>query len=343
MNFRKNITLIVGGVAGLLLLIAAVVLLFSFRSSYADHVSAFSSARNRLAALNSRNPFPSADNVKLASENLEIIKSKYSELHTKIRSAQPEADQIEPARFAPLMEDSIRRLKAKVQQMKSETGRDIKLPSDNDVGFKDYAAGKLPPNDTNVMRRLVLQVKGLEALIGLAIDTRLDSVDALQRDEFEIRGESAPAADESMTRGRGRGRFESAEAAPTAAEVGGFPLPASHDLYEVERFVIEVTGAESAVWDFLNHLAANPVLFSIADVSFTNTRENLGKPADFKEKLKIKTEEKRTAAGAQASSVEAQIDELTADERIIGGREPVKARIVADMVLLKNNDEAVQP
>jgi len=343
MNFHKNKILIVGGGVGLLLLAVAIFFLISCYGDYADSVSSLSSARNRLKALNERNPFPSLENEKLASENLAVLTEKYTGLQVGLMSAQLNPVQIEPARFAPLMEDSIKRLKAKATQLKSESGREIKLPSDNDVGFKDYAAGKLPPNDTNVMRRLVLQVQGLEVLLGLAIDARLDAVNALQRDEFEIRAEAAPAPEEVSFRSRGRGRMEPEPVQAVASEVGGFPLPEPHPLYDIERFVIEVTGPESAVWDFMNRVVASPLLFTISDVYLKNNRANPGKPFDFKEALRIKTEEKRQVAGQESALAEAKLDDLTIDERIVGGREPVTARIVADMVLLKKSEEGLAP
>lgn len=344
MNFRKNSTLIIGGGIGVVLLAAVVFLLFSFRGQYAGSLEAFNNARNRLAALNNRNPFPSAENIKLSSENLDLLKSKYNDVRAKLMAGQMDVAQIEPARFAPMMEDSIKRLKTKVQQLKNETGREIRLPAEVDFGFKDYAAGKLPPNDTNTMRRLVLQVQGLENLTALAIDARVDSVDSLKRDDFEIRTPAAPAEEESGFRGRGRGRFEEAAPEVASTDVGGFPLPAPHALYDVERFLVEVSGPESAIWDYINRLAASPVLFTVADVAFSNTRTSPGRPVDFKELLKRKADEAKLASGGQADpAAEMQPADLSADERVVGGREPVKARLVIDMILLKNDAEGNQP
>lgn len=343
MNFRKNSILIVGGSVGGVLLILAVFLLFSSSGRYHGNVTAFNSAKNRLNALNTRKAFPSAENTALASENLAQMKSKYADLRASLMAAQLQADQIEPARFAPMMEDSIRRVRAAIQEIKSNKGHETKLPAETELGFKDYAAGKLPPNDTNTMRRLVLQVKGLETLIGLAVSAQVDSVDGLLRDDFELRSAAAPVEEETGFRGRGRGRVEEQPVQVAEAVVGGFPLPTENPMYEVERFVIEVTGAEYSIWDFINRLAASPVQFSVADISFKNTRANPGRPVDFKGAVSKKRDEMIRTLGEQAASREIVPGDLSADERIAGGREPVKARLVVDMILLKEEGEGAQP
>ncbi|HMO50488.1 MAG TPA: Amuc_1100 family pilus-like protein [Kiritimatiellia bacterium] len=330
MNFRKNSILIIGGGIAVVLLAIALFFLITYQKQYRENQAAFNAARNRLNSLNQRNPFPSSENVTLAGENLERLHDRREALQQSLMRGQIRAEQIEPARFAPMLEETARRIRAKA------SAASVTLPADPGLGFRDYAAGKLPPNDPKIMERLVIQIRGLEDLIDLAIEAKVQSVDTIARDEFEMR--TAEAAPEAPTDVRGRGRgaapVRGAPMAPVVRPlVAGLPLPEESDQYEVERFVIGFTARESAVFDFLNRLSSRKVNYALVDVSFENTRTDVGRPVDMKARLAALASAARTAQPAMpgVAAPEVRLEDISREERVVSGRDLIRVRAVVDM------------
>lgn len=330
MNFRKNNVLIIGGGIALVLTVLAIVFLVINQGAYRENARALNSARNRLAALNNRNPFPSAENTDLARQNLGLLKAKYEALETSLIEEQITPERIEPARFAPMLEEATVRLWNRAKEGK------VALPVEPGLGFKDYAAGKLPPNDPAVLERLVVQIKALEDLVGVAIDARVGSVDSIQRDVFENRTTPEATEEPVVVRGRGRSGMNKQQGAAAGSDVlaPGIPMPAENPQYSVERFVIQVTGRENSIWDILNRLVSRKIIYSIADVSIENTKTSLGKPVDMKTKLAA-----LEAAAKNANRTGPVELDIPREERIVGGREPIRARIVVDMFRFINGGE----
>ncbi|HMP89928.1 MAG TPA: Amuc_1100 family pilus-like protein [Kiritimatiellia bacterium] len=332
MNFKKHSVLIVGCGIALVLLVVAVFFLVTNQNKYRDNVRSLQSAKSRLDGLNNRNPFPSQENIRLSAENLEKIKNSYHSTITTLRRDQLVSEPIEPARFAPMLEESSRRIRGRATEL------GITLPTEPGLGFRQYAAGTLPPNDPRIMDRLVVQVKAIEDVCLLMLDSRVHSIDTIQRDEFEARPD---AIQEAQPEVRGRGRAAAAapgrQPAPVArAIVGGLPMPASSELYSTERISFSFTGRESAVWEVLNRLVNRRVFYNIVDVSFENSRTDLGKPVDMRLKLSSMLAQARAAQtgqpGAPAVALPTPtLESITRDERVVGGREIIKARVVVDM------------
>lgn len=340
MNFRKNSTLIIGGGVALLLFIVALVFLVVSRGNYLENRDAYESTRRRLEQLNNRNPFPSAGNVELLKEQLSILSNKYSALRGKIEQAQIPVEVIEPARFAPMLESSISVV------LDRASAANVAMPSVAGLGFKDYAEGKLPPNDPKVLARLVVQVRALQDIIGAALDAGVASIDLLQRDDFELRAAPQPEPELQDSR-RGRGRRGGETARPQVvlrSYVPGVPMPAVSPEFQVERFVIGITGREFALWGLVNELSGRDIIYSIADISLENTRrDELGKPVDVTARLTALQNAARTAAQArqtqmtglgamgQMATPELTWNDISKEQRYAGGRELIKARIVVDM------------
>jgi hypothetical protein len=334
MNFRKNQVLIIGGGIALLLLIMAVILLFKNSGEYRANKNASNSSWNRLKALNERNPFPSAENTRLAQENLDLIKDSYEKLQGKLMQEQIAPENIEPARFAPMLEEAIGRVAAKARENR------VTLPTEAGLGFKDYAQGKLPSNDRALLDRLVVQIKALEDLIGAAIDAKVSSVDTLQRDDFDLRATPVASEEQPALRGRGRGAMMEETVQPDSdGFVAGVPAPVPNPQYQTERFVIGVTGRENAIWDFLNRLVSRPIVYSIADVTIDNTRTDVGRPVDLRQKIAALEAAAKQATAGRPGAGTPTVESLPREERIVGGRDPVRARIVVDMYRFFNDVE----
>jgi hypothetical protein len=332
MNFRKNSTLIIGLGVAVILLGIAIFFLVGNRSDYNDAKSALVSAKARLNALNNRDPFPSDENIRETEEQLTLIRTNYATIINSMRAGQLLAEPIEPARFAVLLEDASRRLRERAQ------ADGVTLPTEPGLGFKDYAAGKLPPNNPAVMERLVIQIKAIEHLANLLMNAKVSSIDVFQRDQFEYATEVS-AVPETVQPLRGRGAVAAVAGRQATTEtrmgLGGIPIAKPSDLYTTERFVIEFSGRESAVWDVLNRLASSKTSYVVADVRLTSTATDLGKPVDLKARLQNVASASRGPMGGPIGSPSAQptpsMDSLSREERVVGGRELIKVRLVVDM------------
>lgn len=336
MNFRKNSTLIIGLGSALILFGIALFFLIRNQSAYNESKSALALAKNRLASLNNRNPFPSEVNIDQTRDQIASIKTNYAAIMEILQNEQVSTEPIEPARFAQLLELAARRIREKA------AAEEVILPADPGLGFKDYVAGKLPPNNPAVMDRLVIQIKTIENLFDHMINAKVVSVDAIQRDQFENtfsatgnQGES-PAAETSEPDTRRRGFVIGRDAATdTRSSASGIPSAPQSDLYTTERFTIEFTARESAVWDVLNRLGSSKIAYAVVDLNLSNTAINLGKPVDLKSKLaSLATSALRqpgTAPAGQAAAQQPAFESLSREERVVGGREPIKVKIVIDM------------
>jgi hypothetical protein len=331
MNFRKNSTLIIGLGVSAVLLAVAVFFLVKTRSVYSDRNDQFNATMNRLTALNNRNPFPSIENKDATETQRNMIRDRFAEVNAQLRSAQLASEVIEPARFALLLEDAVRSIREKAASAGTT------LPAEPGLGFRDYAAGKLPPNDTNIMERLVFQIRALEHLLSLLVDAKVSSIDALQREHFELAPVSAQPED-SGGRGRGVVAVDQGVRPDSRSADGGIPPAPVNPLFATERFTVEFTGRESAVWEALNRLVASPVCYVLVDVKMTSTAANLGKPVDLKSKLStVAATRTPLVSGPAIASSAAQpgIEALTREERVVGGREPIQVRLVVDMYRFK--------
>lgn len=333
MNLRKNSVLIFGcGIAGILLIVA-VFFLVRNQGAYRVNMDNLNASKSRLQALNERDPFPSNENIKLAQENLEFLKQKFDSVQLSLIANQLAAESIEPARFAQLLEQAARRVLTRAD------AAGVQFPTDLGLGFKAYAAGKLPSNDPAAVQRLVLQVKNVEDLCTILIDAKVKSIDSIVREEFEVRPDSQQSQNELLDeRGRPRPAPERPGAPTTTSKsmVGGIPPSTPNELYTIERMVINFTGWESAIWEALNQIASRKVIYAIVDVTLENTKTDNGKPVDLRSKIAGMATGLRGGAGVQvpggttAPSVE-MLESISREDRIVGGREPVKARVVVDM------------
>jgi len=342
MNFRKNSTLIIGLGSALVLFGIALFFLIRNQSAYNESQTALTTAKNRLTSLNNRNPFPSQENIDQTREQIASIKTNYVAIMETLQKEQISTEPIEPARFAQLLEVAARRIRDKA------LAEGVVLPADPGLGFKEYVAGKLPPNNPAVMDRLVIQIKTIENLFTHLINAKVVSIDAIQREQFENslsatqnQGDSpaAPVASETDTRRRGFvvGRDSESE---TSSSPGGIPAAPKAELYTTERFTIEFTARESAVWDMINRLGSSKIAYAVVDLKLSNTALDVGKPVDLKSKLVALTSTAMKPMGMAPAGNTAMpppaIDSLSREERVVAGREPIKVKIVVDMYRFVN-------
>jgi hypothetical protein len=341
MNFRKNSTLIIGLGSAVVLLGIALYFLIANHSKYNESQAALTSAKNRLTSLNNRNPFPSRQNIEETETHIDAIRTNYTAIMNVLQQGQLTSEPIEPARFAQLLEVATLRIR-KIAETEG-----VVLPVDPGLGFKDYVAGKLPPNVPAVMDRLVIQIKAIEHIVSLMINAKVASIDSLQRDQFENNPAAVAGAegmnpgapggnvDADMTSRRSRGVTSGRDPVSDARTAfGGVPPAATSPLYTTERFTIEFTARESAVWDVLNRFASDKATFVVVDLNMASTVTDLGKPVDLKAKLASMAATTLRPVGSSMSAQAAPqitLDSLSREERVVGGREPIKVKLVIDM------------
>lgn len=311
MNWRKNIILIIGGGIALVLLILAIVFLLKSRSEYQTANDALGREMQRLESLTRRDPYPSAANIQQVDANLQALKAAAAELQQVLERGQMKPAKIESAEFAPLLERASKRL------FKAAADAGVALPEQFSLGLARYARGELPASDA--IPRLVIQLKTMDALIQILIQSRIQSLVAVERQQFEATG--VPTPDEQMT---SRRRVLTQEAQP-ATTMTTLPMPASNTLYEVERFSVTFQARDANVWEALNRFVSSPMLIAVVDVQLQNTAaDKLGKPVPV-----------QPIGGDQAASaLPLHARYPSHEERVIAGRELVEATVILDVYRL---------
>ena len=306
MNWRKHMVLVVGGGLALLLLVLALVMLLRARGEFARVNEELANAVGKLESLTRRAPFPSQANIDVLDGNLASIRDAAGDLHDTLVKGQVAPDAIEAAQFAPLLEHSSKRLLARAAEL------GIVMPEGFSLGLDRYAAGELP--SSQAIPRLVIQLKTMEALAQLLFQARVHTLVGMEREPFEFA--AAPEqADFSTVRRR------SAVQEPTAARrADDIPKPAENPLYEVERITVSLLARDAAVWDVLNLLAASPLVAAVVDIQLANDQaDRLGKA------------EPPAAIDADKTPAGLPTRYPTHDERIVAGRELVRATLVVDV------------
>lgn len=314
MNWRKNIILIVGGGIALLLLIVALIFLLKSRREYQTANEALDREMQSLERLTRRNPYPSTANIEQVDKNLEALKAATSNLQEVLERGQIKTAKIESAEFAPMLERASKRL------YKTAADAGIALPDQFSLGLSRYARGELPAPEA--IPRLVIQLKTLDALVQILLQSRIQALVTVERQQFESSG--AGASDEPVI---SRRRAVAQDTQPTTS-MTLLPMPASNTLYEVERFSLTFQARDANVWEVLNQLVRSPMLITVVDVQLANMdAAKIGKPVPV-----------QPIGGEQGAAANAALPLQSRypshEERVIAGRELVQAAVILDVYRL---------
>ncbi|MCZ7591119.1 MAG: Amuc_1100 family pilus-like protein [Kiritimatiellae bacterium] len=314
MNWRKNIILIVGGGIALVLLIVATVFLLKSRREYQTANEALDREMQSLERLTRRNPYPSTANIEQVDKNLEALKTATITLQEALERGQIKPAKIESAEFAPMLE------RASKQLYKAAADAGVALPDQFSLGLSRYAQGELPAPEA--IPRLVIQLKTLHALTQILIESRIQALIGVERQQFESSG--VASSDEQVI---SRRRAVTQDAQP-ATSMTALPMPASNTLYEVERFSLTFQARDANVWEVLNRLVRSPMLIVVVDAQLANMdTAKIGKPAPVQP---IGGEQGATAS----AGLPLQSRYPSHEERVIAGRELVQATVIVDVYRL---------
>ncbi|HMP72101.1 MAG TPA: Amuc_1100 family pilus-like protein [Kiritimatiellia bacterium] len=324
-NFKKHGVLLVGGGVCLVLLIVVSVILFRAMNDYQSVARDKQRAESRLNQLNQRDPFPSLENIEATRANLDVLNEQLSSLMKDLRRREFEIESIEPAQFAPMMERAYNRV------AELATAANVTIPDRIQFGFDQYARGTLPAS--RHIPRLVRQLKTLEYVGELLVNSRITQLVSIRRVEFEILPDEEE--EDARTGRRGAGGRAGTPAPTTATAVAMVaPAIATNALYRTERVHVVFTGRESAVWEALTQIVASPIFIQITDIRMENLAREVGRPIDLRTRAQALSRAAPTAATPTRVGVpggELAVADIPRDERIVGGRELIQATLVLDV------------
>lgn len=310
MNWRKYTTLIVGCSISLVVLGAGVFFLVKYQGDYQKTKDQLKSSRDQLDRLNRRDPFPSQDNIDVQQQNLDAISAAFSNLVTALGKGQIEPEPLEPAGFAPMLEELVRGFYRKA----GDNG--IKLPESMNLGFARYAAGDLPAREA--IPRLIVQLKTIRSICEILFNARISELKGVERELFDAAEQQEPNISESERRSTRRNAGRTTVTSTSQSIIQSYPLVPSNALYSVERIAVTFSARESVVWDVLNALSRGTDFMVVSDIQISNPLEPSGKAAPA------------PAPAAAVGGTAARVIYPSHEERIVAGRENVDVQLVID-------------
>ena len=272
----KKIIIISLLVVALLVMVAAVVVLVRGFSGFSGAAQDLLVERERLNRLYAQNPFPSKENIAIENEQSRTVEAWVSQLQEQLSAGRIDVPQLTPSGFIGEFAAVRNRLIAKARSVQPR----MTLPAGFDMGFARYATGSLPA--TTHVPRLALQIRIIETLVETVIESGVQELVRIQRQEFDERQETADVADsDSVDTGSVRRRRPGAPPVRTPGTVSPTRTPSAEappkdsqgypdrpDLFSREQFTMEVSTTELGLLNLLNRLASIPLVVSVSRVEF---------------------------------------------------------------------------
>ena len=319
MNWRKNMSLMVGGGVAVVIAGLAGFMLFRYQSSYAAVNRQLKDATDKYDQLNHRAPYPSNENLEAVQKDRDAVKAYLAKVQSSLILPEIAPERIEPAEFALLLQRTLTDMRSRFSKNM------VKIPDGTSLAFDRYTKGELPNADA--IPRLVAQVKIIRSLVSILVDEKIDELVDVKREIFEnapVEGENAQPAS-MFTSGQGGGKL----AIP-------MPPPESNDLYQVERIMLSFKANEHACWEVLNALASSKLFAVVSHVEFVNdavaaTATTTG-PGEGEAQNSPSPAPGTPAAGPDGQPATQSVTVFPSrEERIVGGREPVQVDLIVDV------------
>ncbi len=310
---------IAGGLLGVLA-IGLGVLTFRARSTFADARTRLESAQSSIERLQRAQPFPSRDNVAIATENLQQLRTFRDSLVTSMSQNQFEPLNVEPAAFP--LGPALRRLRSAARQ------HQVELKSGETFGFGRYVADGVPASATNEIGRLTVQLQVIEHVCSVLFSSGIAELEEVRRTTFET-----PGTGVEDRRATGRRRAAQVD---EVDRMGMRAMPVEEleeevGLFSPERVYVKFRCEPAAVWRVLNAFAADRTFIVISDVNIET---------DAVEIATTRTDAPARPAGA----TDPPPGPVPHRERIVAGEEIVTVELALDVYRfqLPDPDEAVE-
>ncbi|MBK8091462.1 MAG: hypothetical protein IPK32_05580 [Verrucomicrobiaceae bacterium] len=189
----------------------------------------------RVASIKGMALAPTPENLQQKQAAVDEYGAKVNQLSTALLFLQPTPAPITDADFQKKLLERIKKIKEMADALK------VRLPPDFGFGFSEYL-GSLPKSDA-IATELSGYLDGVEAIVKLAIASKVVSIDLLDRTKLPSENEGAPAP--------AAGKKSASKAAPKAA------VAASRAISEKNTVSIVATLDQAALQTFMSRLA-NP-------------------------------------------------------------------------------------
>ncbi|HEY5706846.1 MAG TPA: Amuc_1100 family pilus-like protein [Terrimicrobiaceae bacterium] len=198
MSWLKENRFLAGLVAATIVAGSALVsLMMQSMAQYREVLDAYAQAVEKLHVLQSRSPFPNAENLEKSRMLLDQYKSELQSLRAQVATKQvPANSDIQPQKF----QDDLRAAVNQIAERASAAG--VELPKGFYLGFSQYA-NSLP--NAHVAPTLALQLRIIERIVSDLIDLKVQSIDGLNRLSLPEESSAAPTpqkAEEPQRRAR---------------------------------------------------------------------------------------------------------------------------------------------
>jgi len=230
--------------------------LFKAKGEY-DAVSAdYDTEARSLLRLQAQDPFPSAQNQEKLELQLDAYTASAVALRDQLAARNLAVSVLTPGEFQQTLLEAVNELKNK-----AANGR-VQLPPEFFLGFLEFR-DTLPENE--IVPQLTVQLKAIEQIVQLLVDTNVANLTAIERDLVEAELPPAPVEASKPKRSRKKVKDLEEEDAPVIAT----------DRTEMIRpygFEIGFTCEHAAFESILNEITQMKHFYVIRAVSVRNER-----------------------------------------------------------------------
>ena len=293
MQSKRKMWVIVSGVLLLLLLFGSAALVVRGFLQFSDVKGSLETSKASLQSLYDQKPFPSKDNLKIEQDNIRAIKQEVSDLQCAMGAGQIEPLGQSPAKFITQFWETRKSLL-------NRAGATIKVDKQFDFGFGRHMKGDLPaPQD---VPRLTQQLKIVEGICNILYASKISSLTALSRQEFESGVAPQPGAP--------KGASGVIDVKNTQDPEAGKIPPGQQ--YGRWHFAMRFTGTEQSLLAAINGFANNAVFIVVSRINIEGDEKLFGK----KGRLAAKMSEDQTGGDPAAKD-----QPKSRDYRVVCGRD----------------------
>lgn len=244
----------VSGLIAVTVIGAAVIifLLMGARAQFAETSEQYEQQTAELQRLQALKPYPEEENLKLLTEQREEHAAKVQQLRNQLATLELAREPVSPEQF----QDRLRSQVSEIVALAKENG--VALPEGFYLGFADYQ-GTPPRGEATEM--LAWELKSIVSVVRTIIQSKVASIDSIQRAPLPSESGAAPRPAEGRGRqGGGRG----GEAAPK--------------LVQRYPFTIAFTAEQSRFRSILNQITNTKEQFLIPRTLKIENEQTAGPP-----------------------------------------------------------------
>lgn len=186
MNWIKENKFVSGFLAAMVVGIAVFgFLLYSSWNHFSEVSTTYSAQASALKRLQSLNPYPDEENLKKTREQKDAYVSSIVGLEKRLSEMKFPVQPMEPAAY----QDILRKTVSAAVEKANKNG--IKLPEKFYGGLEVYQTA--PPKDTAAATALGRELKSIELVVNILLDSKIDSITSISRTQLPEETGAKPA------------------------------------------------------------------------------------------------------------------------------------------------------